>query len=181
MKKIKVGPGEYFVTHKNNEMIITVLGSCVAACIRDPVAGVGGMNHFMLPESQTGNWGGASANMRYGNFAMEQLVNDILRRGGQRSRLEIKVFGGARMIANGAAVGPQNADFVEAYLKAENMPIAAQHLRGRHARRIEYDPLKGGVRLLELGIDDAQVNAAECRFLDVIRKPRDTGSVELFE
>ena len=181
MRKIKIGPGEHYVTRKENEVILTVLGSCVAACIRDPVAAVGGMNHFMLPESSSGRWGGVSANMRYGNFAMEQLVNDILRHGGQRGRLEVKVFGGARMIANGGAVGPQNADFVEAYLKAEHMKIAAHHLRGMHARRIEYDPLDGRVRLLELSMEHAHVSDAERKFLDVIRAPRETSSVELFD
>jgi len=181
MRKIKIGPGEHYITRKPNEIILTVLGSCVAACIRDPLAGVGGMNHFMLPESTTGRWGGVSANMRYGNFAMEELINDILRRGGQRGRLEIKVFGGARMIVNGGAVGPQNADFVEAYVKAEKMQIAAHHLRGNHARRIEYDPMDGRVRLLELSLEKAHVIDTERQFLDVIRAPQGSGSVELFD
>ena len=134
-------------------MIVTVLGSCIAACIRDPIAQVGGMNHFMLPESDDGAWGAASASLRYGNFAMERLINDILCRGGHRSRLEIKVFGGARMIGNTALIGPQNADFVEAYLKDEGLPIAAAHLRGAHARRVHYFPLTGRVRMLEMPRD----------------------------
>jgi chemotaxis protein CheD len=181
MRKIKIGPGEHYVTRNTDITIITVLGSCVAACIRDPVARVGGMNHFMLPESKTGRWGGASANMRYGNFAMEELINDMLRHGGQRERLEVKVFGGARMMANGAAIGHQNADFVEAYLKAEHMPIAAHHLRGQHARRVEYEPLGGRVRLLELRLEQAHVIEREYAFLDKIRRPQSSGSVELFD
>ena len=181
MRNIKIGPGEHYVTRQVNETIITVLGSCVAACIRDPIARVGGMNHFMLPESRTGHWNGASANMRYGNFAMEELVNDILRQGGRRSRLEVKVFGGARMIAHGAAIGPQNADFVEAYLKAESMPIAAHHLRGQHARRVEYEPLGGRVRLLEMSLDRAHITESERQFFDAIRAPKDVGSIELFD
>jgi len=181
MRKIKIGPGEHYVTRQKDEIIVTVLGSCVAACIRDPVAGVGGMNHFMLPESQTGRWGGASANMRYGNLAMEQLVNDMLRHGGNRSRLEVKVFGGAKMMANGAAIGHQNADFVEAYLKAERMPIAAQHLRGRHARRVEYEPLSGRVRLLEMRLEQAHVSDREQEFFEKIRAPAGGGSIDLFD
>jgi chemotaxis protein CheD len=152
----------------------------VAACIRDPIAAVGGMNHFMLPESETGRWGGASANMRYGNFAMETLINDIMRHGGHRDRLEVKIFGGARMIAGGAAIGYQNADFAEAYLKAERMKVAAHHLRGHHARRVEYEPLGGKVRLLEMELDQAHIVDAERKFFDVIRAPQDSGSVELF-
>ncbi len=137
MKTIKIGPGEHYVTRKHNELIVTVLGSCVAACIRDPFIGIGGMNHFMLPESQTGHWGGSSANMRFGNFAMETLINDIMRHGGHRNRLETKIFGGARMMAGGASIGFQNAEFVEAYLKAERMSVAAHHLRGHYARRVD--------------------------------------------
>jgi len=181
MRKIKIGPGEHYVTRQKDEIIVTVLGSCVAACIRDPVAGVGGMNHFMLPESQTGRWGGASANMRYGNLAMEQLINDMLRHGGKRSRLEVKVFGGAKMMANGTAIGHQNADFVEAYLKAERMPIAAQHLRGRHARRVEYEPLSGRVRLLEMRLEQAHVSDREQEFFEKIRAPAGGGSIDLFD
>jgi chemotaxis protein CheD len=180
LKRIKIGPGEHYVTQRADVVILTVLGSCVAACIRDPVAGVGGMNHFMLPEGRTGAWGGASANMRYGNFAMEQLINDILRQGGHRSRLETKVFGGARMMAQGAAIGHQNADFVEAFLKAETMPIAARHLRGAHARRIEYLPAAGRVRMLELKLPELDVVQAERQFIQSLRTAPDGGAVELF-
>lgn len=180
MRKIKIGPGEHYVTRQRDETIITVLGSCVSACIRDPVAGVGGMNHFMLPESENGRWGGASANMRYGNFAMEQLINDMLRHGGRRSRLEIKVFGGAQMITAGGTIGHQNADFVEAYLKAERMPITAHHLRGKHARRVEYEPLGGKVRLLEMSLEKAHITEREKQFFETIRAPQDESSIELF-
>jgi chemotaxis protein CheD len=181
MTKIKIGPGEHYVTRQKNEAIVTVLGSCVAACIRDPIAGVGGMNHFMLPESTTGRWGGASANMRYGNFAMEVLINDILRHGGQRHRMEIKLFGGATMIASGSTIGPQNADFVEAYLKAEQMSVAAHHLRGHHARRVEYEPFDGRVRLLEMSLDRGDISQSEQRFFVSMRDKAASGSMELFD
>ncbi len=155
MKLIKIGPGEYFVTRQAGDVIATVLGSCVCACIRDPLAGIGGMNHFMLPESSTGQWGPdqwgvAETAMRYGNFAMARLINDILCGGGVRERLEIKVFGGAAMVGRGGGVGAQNADFIEAYLGGKNLGVAAHHLRGAHARRIDYWPLSGIARMLEL-------------------------------
>ena len=181
MKTIKIGPGEHYVTRHPDELIVTVLGSCIAACIRDPLAKVGGMNHFMLPASESGAWGQVSATLRYGNFAMERLINDILCRGGQRNRLEIKVFGGAAMLATGAAIGGQNADFVEHYLKEENMPIAARHLRGLHARRVEYAPMTGKVMMLELISDQAMVARAESRFRGAIQSEPDSGSVELFD
>ena len=89
---VRVLPGEHYVVKNGkDEMIVTILGSCVAACIRDPLTGIGGMNHFMLPESNTGNWGSVSATMRYGNFAMETLINDILKTGCPKSRLEVKL------------------------------------------------------------------------------------------
>jgi len=180
-KKVTIGPGEHYVTRRQDELIVTVLGSCVAACIRDPLAGIGGMNHFMLPESSTGIWGQASANMRYGNFAMERLVNDILRGGGRRSRLEVKLFGGASMIANGTAIGHQNADFVEAYLLAEQMTVTASDLRGTHARRIEYLPLAGNVRMLELKLERHSVAGNERRFFQSIQVPAPADDIELFD
>lgn len=181
MEHVRIGPGEHYVTRRPDELLVTVLGSCVAACIRDPLARVGGMNHFMLPESSTGKWGGTSANMRYGNFAMEQLINDILRHGGQRRRLEIKLFGGAAMTVGGASVGHQNATFVETYLREESMPIAASHLRGRHARRVLYEPLSGRVMMLEMPHQTEPVVSLERQFLKKIRSEEDAGSVELFD
>jgi chemotaxis protein CheD len=180
LKMVKIGPGEHYVTSRPDELIVTVLGSCIAACIRDPRAGVGGMNHFMLPESATGNWGPVSASLRFGNFAMERLINDILRRGGQRARLEVKIFGGAAMLATGAAIGDQNADFVEAYLKLENMPIAARHLRGMRARKLRYSPLTGKVMMLELAEAEAVADTERC-FLGRAARAPEAGSVELFD
>ena len=89
----KILPGEFYVLDNSDEMIVTTLGSCIAACIRDSVTGVGGMNHFMLPTSDSGEWAGSSASARYGNFAMEHLINEILKRGGDKRRLEAKIFG----------------------------------------------------------------------------------------
>ncbi len=182
VSQIKIGPGDHYVTRKTEEMILTVLGSCVAACIRDPVAGVGGMNHFMLPESASGNWGNASASLRYGNFAMERLINDLLCRGGKRGRLEVKVFGGAAMSEGGGAdVGRRNADFVEAYLQAEGLPITARHLRGRHARRVHYFPLTGRVLLRELQIEASEISVAEAGYQAAIKSKPSAGSIELFD
>ena len=178
---IKIGPGEHHVSLIPRTIIVTVLGSCVAACIRDPVVGVGGMNHFMLPESETGSWGGVSANMRYGNFAMEELINELLRAGALRSRLEVKLFGGARMTVGRSTIGPQNADFVEAYLMAERIPIAASHLRGDHARRIEYAPVEGTARMLEMALERSDVISRETNFRSAVRSFEGGGSIELFD
>jgi chemotaxis protein CheD len=178
--KIRINPGGHYVT-SSEEILVTVLGSCVAACIRDPLAKVGGMNHFMLPQSDSGAWGITSATMRYGNFAMEQLINDILCRGGRRHNLEIKVFGGAGIIGSSAQVGLRNADFVETYLREEGLPIAAKSLRGKHARRIHYEPLTGRVRMLEMPRVEPAVEKLERTYVDRMRTEPEAGSIELFD
>ncbi|MGY3454450.1 chemoreceptor glutamine deamidase CheD [Bradyrhizobium sp. USDA 4353] len=177
---VKVFPGAHYVTDAEDEMLVTILGSCVAACIRDPKTKVGGMNHFMLPEN-FGTWGNASDSMRYGNVAMERLINDVLARGGARRRLEIKVFGGANVLNGVAKVGHRNADFVEEYLAAENLPIAASHLRGSLPRRIHYFPATGRVMLLELPrIEHEALVRHETSYKSKIQVEPVAGSVELF-
>ncbi|MBR1135624.1 MAG: chemoreceptor glutamine deamidase CheD [Bradyrhizobium sp.] len=177
---VKLFPGEHYVTDAVDEMLVTVLGSCVAACIRDPQTRVGGMNHFMLPES-FGDWGDVSDGMRYGNVAMERLINDILARGGARRRLEIKVFGGANVLNGMAKIGHRNADFVEDYLAAEHLPIAAYHLRGSLPRRVHYFPVTGRVMLLELPrADHDALVRNETSYKTRIQVEPVAGSVEIF-
>jgi len=179
---VKVLPGEHYITKTVGEMLVTVLGSCISACIRDPVIGVGGMNHFMLPESPDGNWGTTSAACRYGNFAMEQLINDILKAGGRKDRLEIKIFGGANVLAANTDIGGRNSEFIETYLAAEGLPIAASHLRGKLPRRIHYFPQHGKVFMLELGRqEEVSVVGEETRYKSRISREPVSGSVDLFD
>lgn len=147
---VKIGPGEHYVSGDSNEIIMTALGSCVAACIRDPVAGVGGVNHFMLPHSDAGAWDTEGASLRYGNFAMPRLIDDILRRGGQPGRLEIKLFGGARLGSDGGEIGRRNVHFVERYLQDKGLPWIVAELGGTVARRLIYMPLNGRAFVLAL-------------------------------
>ncbi|MBK9112844.1 MAG: chemoreceptor glutamine deamidase CheD [Nitrospira sp.] len=122
-------PGEFFVS-REPMVVYTVLGSCISACVRDPIAGVGGMNHFMLPapkEHQSGDaWGGEST--RYGSFAMEQLINEILKRGGMKHRLEVKLLGAGRIYDGNIDVGARNTEWVLQYLKTEGYAIAKSDL-----------------------------------------------------
>jgi chemotaxis protein CheD len=122
---VKVLPGEHYVTGSAEEMIVTVLGSCVPACVRDTALSVGGMNHFMLPESRDGRWGSASADLRFGNFAMEALIGSILKAGGCHARLEAKLFGGASLMG-ASAIGTANGEFVLRYLKDQGLSVVAQ-------------------------------------------------------
>ena len=182
---VKVLPGEHYVSTAGQEMIVTVLGSCVAACVWDTRLKIGGMNHFMLPD------GGSSADvpvdkaMRFGNFAMEELINDVLRRGGRRESLEIKVFGGGNVLPGvgtaSVSVGDRNADFVRRYLFEEGYRIAAQDLGGQHPRRIHFFPRLGKViRLfLKKDVERAVVNR-EMSYRSRLQTVEVEGDVELF-
>jgi len=150
----KIGPGEFYVTN-HGEMIATVLGSCISACIRDKTRGVGGMNHFMLPVTNkysTGTWADTPVNTatRYGNVAMERLINVILASGGARDNLEIKIFGGAKVLNIDSDVGRMNIDFVSEYIKTEGFKIATHDIGGICARKINYYPFSGRVRVKKL-------------------------------
>ncbi|MCB1643968.1 MAG: chemoreceptor glutamine deamidase CheD [Pseudomonadales bacterium] len=149
----KIAPGEYYAT-QSGEMIVTVLGSCVAACIRDTHTGLGGMNHFMLPFDPdfNGDWRKdcLSRASRYGNVAMEKLINIILANGGRRQRLECKIFGGAAVLNLESDIGQQNINFIRDYLRIENIQIAASDLGGKQPRKLRYYPVTGLVRLKKL-------------------------------
>ncbi len=176
---IKIEPGGYFVSRKPEHVLVTVLGSCIAACLHDPKAGIGGMNHFMLPSSARGEWAGASSSMRYGNFAMERLINDILRGGGRRERLQAKLFGGAAMI-RGSEIGLRNADFVEDYLQLEGIEIVAADLRGHHARSVHYAVATGRVFMRFLPREDLTIASKERQYAAGLEQESVGGTVDLF-
>jgi len=179
---IRVLPGEHYVSRNSDEMIVTILGSCVAACIRDPLTGIGGMNHFMLPESETGNWGSVSATMRYGNFAMETLINDILKTGCPRERLEVKLFGGGNVTPGKVMVGDMNGKFALNYLKYEGLTPAAYDLGGKFPRRIHFFPENGKVdRLLLKRSDDSKYLKEENEYRTRLPNQAETGGeIDLF-
>jgi chemotaxis protein CheD len=176
-------PGEAYVTGIANEMIVTVLGSCVAACIRDPINRVGGMNHFMLPESQTGEWGNVlDAALRYGNFAMEALINEVLKFGGRKENLEVKLFGGANFGAGPLMVGRRNTEFALRYLEAERLSLVAQDLGGWEGRRIHYFPATGKVtRLLLRKAAERELVQVEQRYGSNLRRNPLQGEIVLFD
>ncbi len=178
---VKIMPGTHYVTSRHDEMLVTTLGSCVSACIRDTALGVGGMNHFMLPESDTGKWGGSSAAMRYGNHAMETLLNDILAMGGAKNRMEIKLFGGGHVLNSSNLVGEKNVQFVERYLKNEHLAPSSQHLGGTQARKIIFFPKTGVVKMKLLPhAFDEEVVMSERKLSTNLNHQEIEGSVELF-
>lgn len=181
-RTVRLLPGDYYVTGAADEMIVTVLGSCVAACIRNPRTGYGGMNHFMLPESESGDWNGVSASLRYGNHAMEALINEILKSGCARYELEIKLFGGSNLSAGPAMVGDKNAAFARHYLAVEGLRVAAHDLGGMVGRRIHYFPSTGAVSrvLLKRGKETVIVQE-EQKYESALHSTPIDGSIELFE
>ncbi|HJP99802.1 MAG TPA: chemoreceptor glutamine deamidase CheD [Rhodanobacteraceae bacterium] len=181
---VKILPGEYYATVQD-EVITTVLGSCVAACIHDPATGVGGMNHFMLPEpsASAGRWGGSMAGRaaRYGSDAMEQLVNTMLKAGGVRSRLQVKIFGGGRIMTRMTDIGSRNVDFVRRYLEAESLALAAEDVGGVTPRQLRFFPATGRVQVRRLdGIAAAGLADRERRYLKQLANDPIKGEVELF-
>jgi chemotaxis protein CheD len=178
---IKVHPGEFHVTSKADEVLVTVLGSCVAACIRDPRTGFGGMNHFMLAEDNGGGWGNEVMSTRFGNYAMEKLINELIKAGCPRERMEIKVFGGGNVIDSQQAIGTKNAEYVLRYLADEGLKCVAQDLGGDFPRRIQFSPATGQVvRRILRKTDAAPVIREETNYKKTLTpKPR-AGEITLF-
>jgi len=180
----KILPGEYYVT-TNKELIVTVLGSCVSACIRDPAMAIGGMNHFMLPASA--DMASSSFNSeatRYGNFAMEKLINDILKNGGRREALEIKLFGGGKVIAHmhQADVGNRNINFAREYVQMEGFNIAAEDMGDIYPRKVVYDPISGKVQVKKLRkLHHETIAQREQGYMETIKETPPTGDIELFD
>ncbi len=181
----KILPGEYYVTI-HDELIVTVLGSCVSACIRDRVFGIGGMNHFMLPEDSSGessqlSMGGKAA--RYGGFAMEQMINDILKNGGTRKNLEIKIFGGGQIIKNMHTmdIGQRNITFVKDYINTEGLTLVSEDVGNIFPRKVIYFPTTGNVRMKKLrNMHNNTIVEREMSYRTKIIERPATGDVELF-
>lgn len=176
----KILPGEYYHTGKDM-LIVTVLGSCVSACIRDRVSGHGGMNHFMLPDG--GDSGPVSASMRYGTYAMEVLINELLKTGARRENLDAKVFGGGAVLKGFTAinVGERNATFVINYLKTEKIRVLAEDLNDIYPRKVYFFPRSGKVLVKKLM--QSHNNTLEQRERDYARRLKVEpvgGAIDLF-
>lgn len=149
MEAVKILPGEYFATSRDL-VVVTVLGSCVSVCLRDRRTGIGGMNHFMLPGNDEHS--PVSMSARYGVYAMEVLINQLLKLGAERRQFEAKIFGGANVLSGltMANVGPRNAQFVTDYLVTERIPIVASSLLDIYPRKVYFFPASGRVLLKTL-------------------------------
>jgi chemotaxis protein CheD len=176
----KILPGEYYVTTEN-EMIVTILGSCVAVCVRNRESGLGGMNHFLLPEGGESATSGIDNAATYGCYAMELLINEILKHGSRRSQLEVKVFGGGKMLSIMTDHGANNVAFVQDYLQKEGLTVIGGDVGGRYSRKIRFFPDTGRVQVRRISSTRNQtLQTREADYMkQVTRKPA-AGSVELF-
>ncbi len=180
----KILPGQYYVTDEEM-VIVTVLGSCVSACIRDPDLGIGGMNHFMLPDGdrEKEGTGPLSAAARYGSYAMELLINHLLKMGAQRNRLEAKVFGGGNVLPGFTQinVGQRNSDFVLQFLKDERIRVVASDLVDIYPRKVYFFPATGKVLVKRLiGLRNSTIVKREAEYRDHLDHSPAGGDVELF-
>lgn len=178
----KILPGEFYFTNKDM-LIVTVLGSCVSACIRDRVTGVGGMNHFMLPDTGGDTDNPVSASMRYGTYAMEVLINELLKAGAKRENMEAKVFGGGNVLRGFTAinVGERNAKFVLDYLKAERMRVIAEDLNDIYPRKVYFFPKTGKVLVKKLKVEhNDTLRKREQDYASRLKTTSVGGEVDLF-
>lgn len=184
MPAAKILPGEYYVT-RYDEIITTVLGSCISVCVHDLSAGVGGMNHFMLPISKSGDWNGAedpvSEANRYGNFAMEHMINELLKYGAAKQNLEVKVFGGGQILSKFTHIGEKNIQFIHLYIENERLRLAGEDVGGCLARKVVYFPATGRVRVKKLKqLNNNTILEREHKYIADIERTPVKGEVELF-
>lgn len=182
MYAAKILPGEYYVTRHPNEAVVTVLGSCISACIRDRRLSIGGMNHFMLPVSMSAIASNSTGNIeRYGSFAMESLINQILSRGGLRKNLEVKITGGGKVLSIASNIGEQNIEFVKKFLEEEQLNLLAEDVGGLHPRKVYYVPSTGRLRVKKLHETINQtISQRETAYAEEMARESARTEVELF-
>ncbi len=179
---VKILPGEYYVT-TGDKLIVTVLGSCVAVCLRDKYTGVGGMNHFLLPNDGSNETGLLTESARYGVYAMELLINHLLKLGANRNRFEAKVFGGGNVLRGMTVnnVGQRNAEFVLDYLQNEAIPVVAKDLLDDYPRKVYFFPDTGKVMVKKIkSINNSTILDRESEYRMQVKYTPKSGDVELF-
>jgi chemotaxis protein CheD len=182
IEAVKLMPGEYYVTSRDM-LLVTVLGSCVAACIRDRSSGIGGMNHFMLPQQKNDSGGPVSSSMRYGAYAMEVMINQLLKSGARRANLECKLFGGGNVLRGFTVtnVGERNVEFALDYLKTENIPVVSQDLLDIYPRKVYFFPRSGKVKMKMLrNVHNNTIIEREQEYSSRLKVADVQGDVELF-
>lgn len=178
---VKISPGDYYITDQD-EIITTVLGSCISACIRDVRMGIGGMNHFMIPvKCPHTSHPQQDMDTRYGTYAMEHLINDIFKYGGSRKNLEIKLFGAGNVLVGSGNVGDMNIKFVREFIHTEGYKISSENLGGDNPRKINYSPISGKVMMKKLPVTSiSQVQKIEEELQNKVENTVVAGEIDLF-
>jgi chemotaxis protein CheD len=179
---VKILPGEYYVT-TGDKLIVTVLGSCVAVCLRDKFTRCGGMNHFLLPNDGSNESGLLTESARYGVYAMEILINHLLKLGANRGRLEAKVFGGGNVLRGLVLnnVGQRNAEFVLDYLRNEGIPVVAKDLLDEYPRKVYFFPDTGVVKVKKIkSVHNTTIMDRESEYRMRVKYTKKSGDVDLF-
>ncbi|WP_440877312.1 chemoreceptor glutamine deamidase CheD [Thalassotalea sp. PLHSN55] len=183
----KILPGEFYIT-RSHTAIATTLGSCIAACLWDDVNKIGGMNHFMLPITNKNvediNWASrATVNdaTRYGNYAMEFLINNILKCGGRKEFLKAKVFGGGKVVRQMSDIGERNINFVLTYLEVENIVVESHDVGGVYPRKVIFEPYSGKAFVKRIDeVDNKIITSRESAYVKRMDSKPIEGDVELF-
>lgn len=177
----KVLPGEFYVS-KNEELISTVLGSCIAACVYDEDSGVGGMNHFMLPGGKVeAALAADDLNCRYGNWAMEYLINEVIKNGGSRENLKIKLFGGGKIIRSMTDIGLGNIRFAHDYIEEESLELVSHDVGGPWPRKVVFNPQSGKAQVKKLRkMHNDTIEKREVKYLHDIEAQEGQTNIELF-
>lgn len=178
---VKVLSGDCVVSETTGELMMTILGSCIACCMYDPVLRIGGMNHFLVP----GDINSTTESGRFGANAMEMLINKLIKKGALKNRLEVKIFGGASLLDNSQQIGIKNITFVKDFLKREGMKIIGEDVGGNTPRRLHFYPDTGKAMLRKLQRqDDLKIIQEEKEYISkvkrTIEKPKDDDDITLF-
>ena len=178
---VKLLPGQYYAT-ASDKALVTILGSCVAACIFDQEKKIGGMNHFMLPGLKAVKEVHADdLNCRYGNWAMEYLINEVLKNGAARSNLKIKLFGGGKIISSMTDIGEGNIRFAQAYVEEESLRLVSQDVGGPWPRKVVFHPQSGRAQVKKLRqMHNNTIEQREVRYLHDIEEQDNKTDIELF-
>jgi len=173
MRRVSIIQGEHAVVAEPDTVITTVLGSCVAVCLQDPVTRIGGMNHFLLGEPAPGERIGREEMQRYGVHAMELLINAMMKKGADPARFRAHLYGGATIIAGLGTIGSSNAAFARRFMATEGIAVGHLDLGGSHARKVEFLPHQGKARAT--AVSDAPPTVAAAPLLPAVG-----GDLELF-
>ena len=173
-KTVHIVQGEFQVSADPEVELSTILGSCIAACLHDPVARIGGMNHFLLPGSDPDN----GRNIKYGVHSMERLINAMLRAGAQRHRIQVRLFGGANVVERLGGIGADNARFARRFVEDEELTLVGEDLGGRNGRRIRFHPTTGQAQMSAFSV--APLGPPATRAPEPPLRPAAGGRVELF-